>query len=77
MKGKTLDVTVANQVIATAAQFLAQEVPVLVKQLGPRLGKVLAGKLADLNMLGDDAHGGTLNVQPQVVRINPPKAAAK
>ncbi len=75
VKGKTLNVTIANQVIAAAAQFLAQEAPVLVKEWGPRLGKIIAGKLADLDMLGDDAHAGTLNLHP-VAASNPLKAAA-
>lgn len=77
VKGKTVSVTVANQLINTATSLLVQNAPWLVNQLGTRLGTVIAGKLADLNMLDDKAHAGNLNVGSAPITANPPKAVAQ
>ncbi len=75
VKGKTVNVTIANQLIDTAVSLLVQNAPWLVKELGSRVGTVMAGKLADLNMLDDQAHAGNLQVAP--VATNPQLAAGK
>jgi hypothetical protein len=58
--GKTLEVSIANQVLAEALQYLASQAPKLVKQFGPKLEDMLIARLGESGMLPPDAHKGNL-----------------
>lgn len=76
VKGKTVNVTIANSLIQQAAELLLQNAPGLIAALGSRVGPVIAGKLVDMNMLGADASATTLKdpILPIVVGTPPAKA---
>lgn len=71
VKGKTVSVSIANALIATAAENLAQDAPALIQEWGSRAAKIIAGKLVDLNMLGADANAQTLAIPGPVAKVQP------
>ena len=60
--GKTVDVTTANKVIASAANFAVANKPKISKWMGDQLKPLIAARLAALQMLPADAHAGNLNI---------------
>lgn len=59
--GKTLEVSVANQVLAEALQYLADTTPKLIKQFGPQLEQMLIARLGEKGLLPPDAHKGNVS----------------
>jgi hypothetical protein len=59
--GKTLEVDVANHVLAGALQYVADQTPKLLKQFGPKLEDMLIARLGEKGILPPEAHKGNLS----------------
>ncbi len=65
-KGKVLEVPVANKVIRKAAQYLVDEAPDLIKELGETLGPMLVARLSAAGALPANASAANLDLDPYV-----------
>jgi len=61
--GKTLDLSVANKVIAQAANYAITSEPKLAAWIGDELRPLIAAKLASLNMLPAESTNKNLNIR--------------
>jgi hypothetical protein len=65
-KGKVLEIPVANEVIRKAAQYLADQAPGLLKQIGESLGPMLVARLSAAGALPASASATNLDLDPGV-----------
>lgn len=65
-KGKVLEIPVANKVIRKAAQYLVDEAPDLIKELGENLGPMLVARLSAAGALPASASAANLDLDPYV-----------
>ncbi len=74
-KGKVLEISVANEVLRRAAQYVVAQAPGLFKALGDNLGQMLVARLSASGALPPQASAGNLDLVV-VARAKTEKAVA-
>ncbi len=73
-KGKVLEISVANDVLRRAAQYLVAQAPGLFKELGDNLGQMLVARLSASGALPPQASAANLDLAP-AARIKTERAS--
>jgi hypothetical protein len=63
-KGKVLEISVANEVLRSAAKYLVAQAPGLFKELGDNLGQMLVARLSASGALPPQASAANLDLAP-------------
>jgi hypothetical protein len=73
VKGKILDIPVANEVLREAAGYVCAQAPGLFKELGDKLGQMLVARLSATGALPANASAANLDLAPaaRLVRKGP------
>jgi hypothetical protein len=74
-KGKVLEISVANEVLRSAAKYLVAQAPGLFKELGDNLGQMLVARLSASGALPPQSSAANLDLAP-AVHMKTERAAA-